>query len=375
MREEAFRIEYGAWAGTPRIPVPRWVPAGLLVLTVVLGGCARDGSAKTKAEAPVAAPVSSEPEVLATIGDEQVTLADVRTKIGDQLDQLEMRYLRQRHKAIETTLETVLRDRLIAAEAKTQNKSPDELLAAEAGGTFEPTPIEVQAWYNENLSRVRGRPLEQVESQIVELLRNQRRNEAAKKLEERLNRDHKVVVNLEPFRVALQNDGAPSLGPADAPITLVEFSDFQCPYCKGMVPTLRRLEESHGKQVRIVYRQYPIPSLHANAIKAAEASLCAHEQGKFWEMHDLMFEEQGKLTVAELKEKAARLKLNRSKFDGCMDTGRFTEQVQEDMKAGVRIGVTGTPALFVNGVPIDGGAVPYETLVKAIDKELARLKR
>jgi protein-disulfide isomerase len=92
-------------------------------------------------------------------------------------------------------------------------------------------------------------------------------------------------------------------------------------------------------------------------------------------MHDLMFEEQNKLTVAELKEKAARLKLNRSRFDGCMDTGRFTEQVQEDTKEGARVGVGGTPALFVNGVSIDGGAVSYETVVKAIDKELARLKR
>jgi len=313
--------------------------------------------------------------VLATIGDEQVTMSDVRSQIGDQLDQLEMKYQRQRHKAIETTLETVIRDRVLAAEAKRQNRTVDELVAAEAGGTFEPTPLEVQAWYDENRARVRGRPIEQVRPQIEEFLRNQRRNEAAQKLQERLNRDHKVVVNLEPVRVQLDNEGAPSIGPADASVTLVEFSDFQCPYCKGFLPTIKRLEQSHGKQVRIVYRQYPIPSLHPYAIKAAEASLCAHEQGKFWEMHDLLFEEQNKLTVADLKEKAGRLKLNQSKFDGCMDTGRFTEQVQEDMKAGARVGVTGTPTLFVNGVSIDGGAVPYDAVVKAIEKEQARLKR
>ena len=180
MRVEALRIEDGTAAGPSVDFVSRWILAGLL-LSVALGGCAKDGSARTNVAAPASAPSlsSAEPEVLATIGDEQVTMSDVRSQIGDQLDQLEMKYQRQRNKAIETTLETVVRERVLAAEARKQNKSVEELVAAEAGGTFEPTPLEVQAWYDENRARVRGRPIEQVRPQIEEFLRNQRRKEAA----------------------------------------------------------------------------------------------------------------------------------------------------------------------------------------------------
>jgi protein-disulfide isomerase len=127
--------------------------------------------------------------------------------------------------------------------------------------------------------------------------------------------------------------------------------------------------------VRIVYRQYPIPSLHPYAFKAAEASLCAHEQGKFWQLHDAMFQDQNKLAIRDLKDKAARLGVDQKKFDGCLDSGKYTEKVQEDLRDGARAGVTGTPALFVNGVPIDGGAVGFDLVAKALDKELARAKK
>jgi protein-disulfide isomerase len=345
-------------------------------LMLAAAGCAKDGNATQQAETPAATPsTSTEPNVLATVAGEEVTMAEVRAAVGDQLDQLEMRYLRQRHKAIEGTLDRLVRDKVLAAEAKKVGKGLDQLINEAAGGSVEPTPADVQAWYNQNLGRVGGRPLAQVESQIIDLLRTERRNAAAQALQERLHKEYDVAYNYQPLRATLNNEGAPSAGDANAPITLVEFSDFQCPYCRGFVSTLDRLKETHGKQVRTVYRQYPIPSLHPNAIKAAEASLCANDQGKFWEMHDLMFNEQDRLTVSELKEKAGRLKMNKSKFDTCMDNGRFVEQVQNDMKEGQLAGVAGTPALFINGIPVDGGAVTYETLVKLIEKELARVQK
>jgi len=367
MRKEVLRISAG---GAKRLSA-----AATVAFVLVAAACAKDGNATPKPVESVATLVSStEPEILATIGDEKITLTDVRAAVGPELDQLEMKYLRQRHKMIETAMMKTVLDRMLALEAKKQGKGLDQLITDEAGGPLEPTAVEVQNWYNTNPTRVRGAPLAQVESQIIDLLRSERRNAAAYKLEERLRKDHHLSINLEPFRVELNNEGAPAVGPENAPITLVEFSDFQCPYCQAYVSRLNQVKQNYPDKVRIVYRQYPIPSLHPNAIKAAEASLCAQEQGKFWELHDLMFEEQNRLTVSELKEKAVRVKMNKSKFDSCLDTGRFTERVQEDMKEAVKVGVTGTPTVFVNGVMVDGGA-SYEALAKAIDRELARVNK
>ena len=162
------------------------------------------------------------------------------------------------------------------------------------------------------------------------------------------------------------------MGAAGAPVTLVEFSDFDCPFCGRFHPTLKQLSQKFGDKLRVVYRQYPITSLHPNAFKAAEASLCAHDQDKFWEMHDVMFQEQGRLSIRELKEKAGRIGLDAKKFDGCLDSGRYTGKVQDDLGEGGRVGVTGTPALFVNGVPVEGGAVSIEVISKLIEKELAK---
>jgi protein-disulfide isomerase len=315
------------------------------------------------------------PEVLASVGDEPITLADIRTRVGDQLDQMEMQYLRARSSTIEGALETVLQERVLQAEARDRGMSIDELLAAEAGGALVPSDIEVEVWYQENRARLGGRSLEELRSQIADHLRDERRREVASQLEARLFEERGVVIHFEPARVALNNEGAPVLGPQEAPVTVVEFSDFECPYCAQMAPTLKRLAETFGDDVRIVYRQFPIPSLHPGAFKAAEASLCAHEQGRFWEMHDLMFAETNRLSVANLKEKARRLGLDGRRFDTCLDSGRYVEQVQNDMQEGSRVGVNGTPALFVNGVRLEGGAVAFETAAAAIRKELLRADR
>jgi protein-disulfide isomerase len=174
--------------------------------------------------------------------------------------------------------------------------------------------------------------------------------------------------------LTFDNGPAPTLGPENAPVTIVEFSDFQCPYCRGFAPTLKSIKKDFGDKVRIVYRQAPIASIHPFAFKAAEASLCAQEQGKFWELHDLMFAEQEKLAVADLKKKARTLGMDGKKFDSCLDTGRTVERVQTDMAEAQRVGVNGTPAAFVNGIELKGGSVPYDVVAAAIQKELRRDK-
>jgi protein-disulfide isomerase len=346
-----------------------------VALSTALGGCAQDGAARTQSE--VSAPPRADSGVsgvLATIDDGKITLADLRGRVGEQLDQLDMQYRRARDKLVGSALDSVVRERLIADEAKKKGKTPDELLAAELPGGANPSEVEIAAWFNDNQARLGGRSLDQVRSQIADYLRNDRRATAMAKLEQRLRDERAVKITFEPYRLQFSNEGAPTLGNQDASVTLVEFSDFQCPYCKAVAPTLKQVAQKFGDKVHIVYRQYPITSIHPFAFKAAEASLCAHEQGKFWELHDVMFQDQTKLAVSDLKQTAARLGLDSKKFAACLDSGKQVERVQNDLKEALSIGVNGTPALFINGTYVEGGSVPFSVLEGLIEKELSRAK-
>jgi protein-disulfide isomerase len=161
-------------------------------------------------------------------------------------------------------------------------------------------------------------------------------------------------------------------GDSTAKVTLVQYSDFQCPYCSAVNPTIEQVMTDYKGQVKLVYRHFPL-SFHENAQKAAEASECASAQGKFWEMHDKLFANQSKLTVADLKGYAKDLGLNTTKFNTCLDDGTYTAKVQTDETQGGQYGVNGTPATFVNGTLVSG-AVPYATFKAAIDSALAAAK-
>ncbi|HYY53594.1 MAG TPA: thioredoxin domain-containing protein, partial [Myxococcales bacterium] len=162
----------------------------------------------------------------------------------------------------------------------------------------------------------------------------------------------------------------PARGPANAPVTIVEFSDFQCPYCGREYPVIERLMKEYDGKVRLVFRQYPL-DFHQQAGKAAEASLCAADQGKFWELHDKMFTHQDKLAVTDLKGYAKSLGMDAAKFEKCLDSGEKKTLVDEDLKAGNAAGVSGTPAFFINGIFING-AQPYEQMKQAVDRELRK---
>ena len=341
----------------------------VLVLSVGCGG----GDSAPAFDASQPQPVADDlPAVLATVDGEEVGFDDLPAGTADELRALDNSYRQQRHAILEAALDEALADRMLAREAEARGMSTAEVVAAEVGTPPDPTDADVESWFRQNQARLEGRTLDQLREQIRNFLRQSRAEEAAQALDVRLREKYDVRVRLEPFRIAFDNQGSPALGPDDAAVTLVEFSDFECPFCGRFVPTVKRVEAEYGDRVRIVYRQYPIPSLHQNAFKAAEASLCAHEQGEFWPYHDLLFEEQRRLAVRDLKEKAGRLGLDQDEFDTCLDTGRYVEQVQSDQAAGEAAGVRGTPALFVNGIPIPGGAVEYDVVAAALDAELAR---
>jgi protein-disulfide isomerase len=187
----------------------------------------------------------------------------------------------------------------------------------------------------------------------------------------RLKKEFGFKSYLEPLRAQLNTAGFPTRGPATAPVTIVEFSDFECPYCGGLFPTLKQVEKNYPQQVRIVYRQFPLTNIHPHAQKAAEASLCANEQNKFWEFHDSMFSNQSELSVADLKQRAVDLKLDPAKFNQCLDSGRMGTAIQADIQEGAKNGVTGTPALFINGRLLSGNQ-PYSEIKDVIEDELQR---
>jgi protein-disulfide isomerase len=350
---------------------------GLLfgAVSLSIAACSKDGPDTAQAAPSAVGTEASIPDVLATIGNDKITIGDIRTRTGDKLDQLEAQYLKARSKTIEDALQEILRERVIVAEANKTGKTIEDLVLAEAGGTYDPTDVEIEAWFNENKSRLGNRTVDEVRAQIADLLRKKRRDDAAEKLQNRLNEQNKVAINFQPFRLAFNNTNAPTMGKEGAKVQLVEFSDFQCPFCRQFAPTLHQVAKNYGDKVQIVYRQYPIPSLHPSAFKAAEASLCANDQGKFWALHDMMFLEQDRLAVSDLKEKAVRLGMDKTKFSQCLDTGKYTEQVQRDTQEAIRSGANGTPAVYVNGVEVPGGAVPYSSVAAAIERELARVPK
>lgn len=161
-------------------------------------------------------------------------------------------------------------------------------------------------------------------------------------------------------------------GDFNAPVTLVEFSDFECPFCGKIYPTFKQALNDYKGKVRLVYKYFPLLSIHPNSEKAAEAAECASEQGKFWEYHDKLFDNQSAgFSTDKFKQWASDLGLNAVKFNGCLDAGKYQQKVQDELKEGEQKGVNGTPATFINGTLVSG-ALPYDTFKQAIDAALSK---
>jgi len=315
-------------------------------------------------------PNSDEP--LALVDGEAITRADLEEFVGNELAMLEHQYGSQLYELLETGVTQAVRQRLLDAEAATRGVTVEDLVLSEIETQITVTEADIAAWYSANQGRLQGRPMEMLRGPIRQFLWDQDREERMEEFAGTLASGHAVDVMVDPYRVDFDNQGQPVFGPADAPITLVEFSDFECPYCGGFAATLDKVKDAYEGKIRLVYRQFPLTQIHPNALKAAEASLCADEQGRFWELHDAMFAEQAMLSEGDLKRKAGRLGLDQAAFDACLDTGKFAERVAADLSVGQRLGIDGTPAVFINGRPLVGGAVPFEMLVEMIDDELAR---
>jgi len=323
---------------------------------------------------------SSGSKRLATVDGVPITETQARMEGAKDLDALELQTLkakavaaRNEHQILEEALDRIIEEKLLRAEAEKRGISKEDLLSMEVEQKVsEPTPAEIDAFYTENQQRI-ARPKEEAAPQISRYLKQQRERDIRESFFEKLEKEHRVERLQEPLRYDVNAAGRPSAGSASAPVLLVLFSDFQCPYCKRFSGTIKEVLKQYGPKVHLVFRQFPLTDIHANAQKAAEASLCADAQGHFWEMHDLLFQNQGNLRDQDLKDRASRLGLDVSAFNTCLDSGRYGGKIEEDIRAGSAAGVEGTPALFVNGRFLYGSR-PYEEVAKVIDEELKTKK-
>jgi predicted DsbA family dithiol-disulfide isomerase len=315
---------------------------------------------------------------VAVVNGQPITRQELEKAAADELKNLELRRLQNesslaqdKQQILSKALDDLVAEKLIDAEAAKEKKTTAELLQAEVESNIDvPSNEEVEAFYEANKERI-PIPKEQALPQVKQYMIERSRTRFRDMLLTRLKKEFGFKSYLEPLRSQLTTAGFPSKGPADAPVTIVEFSDFECPYCGGLFPTLKQVEKSYPQQVRIVYRQFPLTNIHPHAQKAAEASLCANDQQKFWEFHDSMFSNQSELSVPDLKQRAVDLKLNTQTFNQCLDSGKHAAAIQADIQEGARNGVTGTPALFINGRLMSGNQ-PYAEIRSVIEDELQR---
>ncbi|MDF1564049.1 MAG: DsbA family protein [Deltaproteobacteria bacterium] len=360
----------------------------LLSLALLLTACPdpkRSAAGLEKKEPPAARgahspalPTAGEDpaSVVAKIGERKVTLGEVDELAMAELVGAEREFQRKKFEIRVSVLEELLVKELLDAEAKKRGLKDMEALveAAVEKGTPLPGDEEVAAFWEKAKSdpRMGAASFEDVKPQIVGFLHQQKKQEAFGKLVESLRDGADVQMMLLPPRIQVEAKG-PQTGKDDAPITIVEWSDFECPYCSRAEPVVQQVRTIYGEKVRVLFRHFPLP-FHANAGKAAEAAACADDQGKFWKMHEVLFANQKALQVEQLKIHARTIEgMDAEKFDACLDSGEKAKLVEEDLAAGKAVGVTGTPAFFVNGIELSG-AQPLEKFKEVIDRELAALE-
>ncbi|MFN2376466.1 MAG: thioredoxin domain-containing protein [Candidatus Binatia bacterium] len=318
---------------------------------------------------PATAGAQSANEVVATVGDVSVTRADLEKAVKAQLIEVD----NQRYEILEEGLNNLVSEKLLDLEAKSQGKSLEafqtELMSAPVE---EPSAETIQKVYDENKEQLGGKSLDEVKGRIVEYLKNQGRAQKAQTLLTELRAKYPTSIKLSPPVVEVSDAGRESRGgDASAPVTIIGFSDYECPFCKKGEDVIAEVMKAYGTKVRYVHRDYPLP-FHKNARRAAETARCAGEQGKFWEVHDAIFEAMGEgLSDEKIAEVATAAGTDKAKIDECLASGKMKTKVDEDMAAGGEVGVSGTPAFFVNGRMLSG-AQPFDRFKSIIDAELAK---
>jgi protein-disulfide isomerase len=316
-----------------------------------------------------AAGAQTSSERAAAVNGSPIMAADVDAKLGNSLAKLQDEMFRLRQKQLDVMID----QKLLEDEAAKRGVTIAALVQSEITSRAEqPTQEEVAKFYDENKAKLQGE-LTTLQDQIKNFLTAQRIQTRQQEFLKSLRAAAKIEVFLNPppiFRSEVATTGAPVRGRADAPVTIVEFSDFHCPYCRKVQPALDEVRKKYGDRVKLVFRDYPLDNLHPQARAAAEAARCAAEQDKFWEFHDRIFKSDPDASPATLDRFATETGMDVAAFDACRTSGKYKAAVQTSSQEGVRLGLTGTPTFFING-RILVGAQPLDAFARIIDEELA----
>jgi protein-disulfide isomerase len=306
-------------------------------------------------------------QAVATVAGEAIYDYDLTPSIQGQI----LRLRNEEYEIKKKALDSLIEQKLLAQAAKKKGISTEQLLKQEVDAKVQqPNQAELQAYYLAQKDRW-NRPYNEVKDQLRARLVQAKVEQAREDYLQGLRAGGaNVVVLLAPPKIQVGYDPARLRGNPKAPVMIVEFSDFQCPYCRQVEPTLKVLLAKYPNKVSLAYRDFPIAQIHSQAELAAEASRCAGEQGKFWEYHDQLYNTSN-LGRAALLDYARALKLDDKQFDACLSGGKHKAEVAQDVQEGTLAGVSGTPGFFINGVALSG-ALPLDTFARTVDEELSR---
>ena len=302
----------------------------------------------------------SDNPVVATVNDRSITLREVEKTVALPLYLLEG----QRHQLLQQTIQALIDEELLKAEASRKGLTVTQLLEEAS----QSEPIARLANLPAPVKRLSPGGDTNGQGQAVDPQEQARIRQALLVFLHRKTDVRITLPNLEPPTLAVSTQGHPSIGPDPAPVTIVEFSDFQCPYCQQSVHVLKELRNLYGDKLRLVYRDYPGPN-HPYALQAAEAAHCAGEQGKFWDYHDRLFDRQTPGQGWDFASLANELGLQQKTFENCLKSGHFRDQIIKDLQDGLTLGITSTPTFFINGRPLVG-AQPLAAFQALIDRLL-----
>ena len=310
-------------------PFAACLALGAMAWGIIPGSAPSSADAAEKQSKPAAV---AGPQPVAVVAGTPITAAELDELAGGRLFQVRQQEYTVRRQVLDEAINT----RLLAAEAAARKISVDELTRIEVDGKVPAvTEAEKKDFYEKNKGRFGpNTPEAQALAQIETGLRQQRGRERRADYIKELRAKADVKVMLEPPRVTVGEANNPAKGPAGAPVTMVEFSDFQCPFCSRVNPTLKKLEETYKDKIRIVFRDLPLLNIHKNAGVAAEAAHCANDQGKFWEMHDQLFANQAKLSAPELKEHAVAVGLDGGHVQPVPGLRQVHGRVEEGLRGG-----------------------------------------